>query len=64
MRGLLVGGGLVDVLTLHPLWSAGAVLGALLALRRAGRALAAARRPRAPRPSRPGEGESEASSLV
>jgi hypothetical protein len=55
MKGLLVGGGLVDLVTLHPLLTGLLVVVALVAARRVARAFAG-RRARRPRPGA-GEGE-------
>jgi hypothetical protein len=65
MKGLLVGGGLVDLVTLHPLLTALLVIVALFAARRGARAFGGGRRTRQPRTSAgEGEGPRGASSLV
>ena len=49
MKAMLVGGGVLDVATMHPLGALAALLVALILVRRVGRSWAARRRPRAKR---------------
>jgi hypothetical protein len=57
MKQLLVGGGFIDFATLHPLWTALALVVAVLITRRAGRAFGPGRQSRTRRPPQGGDGE-------
>ncbi|MDB5447709.1 MAG: hypothetical protein JWQ97_3026 [Phenylobacterium sp.] len=52
MKDMIVGGGLVDFATLHPIGALLMLVAAALVLRRAGRSFAAGRRARSGRASR------------
>lgn len=57
MKHWLVGGGVVDFATLHPLWTGLALVVALVVTRRAARAFGPGRQARPRRPPQGGDGE-------
>src|ERR1700739_926252 len=57
MKQLLVGGGVIDFATLHPIWAVLAVVVAVLVMRRAARAFGPGRQARTRRGPQRGEGE-------
>jgi hypothetical protein len=59
MKQLLVGGGLIDLATLHPLLAALAAVAVMLVVRRAVRVFGPGRQPRARRPGRDSDGDGE-----